>query len=242
MFLRPSIWLATALMLSSTALAAQDDVSFFSGNYLAGRTAGRLRDTNAAIGFLEAALKDDPNNPVLIERLFQTEVSVGGIARAETLAAKVITFNSQQRMARLVLGLKEFNARRYAEARAQFAQSAYTPVGELTASLLNAWAYAGEGNLSAATKELKKLDGQDSFANYQAFHLALIDDYLGSNIKADPAYRQAFALSGSSLRVTQAYGNFLERNGRKDDAQKTYESFFVGEQRNVVIEAALQAM
>ena len=84
------------------------------------------------------------------------------------MAAQVIKLNSQQRMARLVLGLKEFRARRYPESRIHFDEAAYTPLGTLTSALLDAWAYAGEGSLNAALKALDKLDGQDAFTNYKA--------------------------------------------------------------------------
>ncbi len=210
-----------------------------SGNYLASRTAGRNRDTGVAADYLDAALKLDPDNPVLIERLFQFELANGNMAETEKLAEKVIKFNSQQRMARVVLGLKEFKLRRYAEAREHFAEAAYTPVGQLTSLLLAAWSYAGEGSIGAANTELDKLGANDSFANFRSLHAALIADFLGNSIRADAAYRKAFADAGSSLRVTQAFGNFLARNGKPEEAQKVYEAFLQGGERNVLIEAAL---
>ena len=239
MLLRSFSCVFAGFLMSSAAFA---DVSFettFSGNYLAGRTAGRLRDNNASAEFLTAALKQDTGNPVLVERLFQAQLAMGDVAKAEALAPKVIANNSQQRMARIVLGLKEFRNRRYPEARAQFAEAAYTPVGELTSALLNAWAYAGEGALNPALKELDKLDAQGSFANYKAMHAALISDFLNSSFRADAAYKKSYELAGNSLRVAQAYANFLIRNGHKDEAEKVYLKFLGGGQRNVLIETDL---
>ena len=70
------------------------------------------------------------------------------------------------------------------------------------------------GSQIAALKELDRLDGNESFANFKSFHVALISDYLTNAIRADAAYKKAYQDAGSSLRVTQAYGNYLERNGR----------------------------
>ena len=239
MILRPLTWVFAATVLSSVALADVENATSFSGNYLAGRTAGRLRDSAASANYLIAALKQDTGNPILIERLFQAQLVMGDVAKAEALAPQVIANNSQQRMARIVLGLKEFRNRRYGEARAQFAQAAYTPVGELTSALLSAWSYAGEGSTNAALKELNKLDGQDSFANYKAFHSALIEDYLNSSLRADASYKKAYQLAGSSLRVAQAYASFLLRNGHKDEAEKVYRGFLSAGQHNVLVEADL---
>lgn len=230
------------LFLASPALADAPVASSLSGNYLASRTASHLLDLGAAATYTSAALKQDQNNGILIERLFQAEVMQGDFAKAEPLAAQVVKFNSQQRIARLVLGLKEFRARRYGQARDHFNEAAYTPIGTLTSALLSAWAYAGEGSINAALHELDKLDGQDAFANYKAFHAALIADYLGSSVRAEASYKKAYGLAPTSLRIVQAYGNFLERNGHKADAEKVYRSFLADGQRDVLVQKQLADM
>jgi tetratricopeptide (TPR) repeat protein len=239
MLLRPLSCLFAGFLMSSVAFADVSPDTAFSGNYLAGRTAGRMRDNLASAEFLTAALKEDDGNPVLVERLFQAHLAMGDVAKAESLAVKVIANNSQQRMARIVLGLKEFRNRRYPEARAQFAEAAYTPVGELTSTLLSAWAFAGEGALNPALKELDKLDAQGSFANYKVLHVALISDFLNSSMRADSAYKKAYELAGTSLRVAEAYANFLARTGHRDEAERVYVKFLSGGQRNVLIETDL---
>ena len=239
MLLRPLSCLFAGFLMSGVALADISPDTAFSGNYLAGRTAGRMRDNSASAEFLTAALKQDDGNPVLVERLFQAHLAMGDVTKAESLALKVIANNSQQRMARIVLGLKDFRNRRYPEARAQFAEAAYTPVGELTSTLLSAWAFAGEGSLNPALKELDKLDAQGSFANYKVLHVALISDFLNSSMRADGAYKKAYELAGTSLRVAEAYANFLARTGHRDEAEKVYLKFLSGGQRNVLIETDL---
>ena len=76
---------------------------------------------------MRQALQLDSKNMVLVERLFQLELANGNFVAAESLAKDVLAFNSQQRMARVVLGIKAMRDRQYEAARENFAESAYTP-------------------------------------------------------------------------------------------------------------------
>ena len=135
------------------ALANDPAPTSISGSYLAGRSAAKLRDNALASDYLLDALKLDAGNPVLTEKVFLLELSEGNMPKAEEFATEVLKFNSQQRMARIVLGVKDFKAGHYEDARKNFEQSAYTPVGELTSWLLIAWTYAGEGQLEPRTED-----------------------------------------------------------------------------------------
>ena len=243
-YILPFAGAATLLMLvtvipSRAEFSISETISL-SGNYLAGRSAGKERDNEIAADYLSKALIQDPDNPVLIEKLFLLEVSSGNLPDAEELAIKVLSFNSQHRMARIVLGLRDFRLRRYAEARKNFAEASYTPVGELTSVLLSAWAYAGEGNLKEALATLDKLDGNDSFANFKSYHSALIADYLSSAVRAEASYKKAYDQAGTSLRVVQSYGNFLERHNRRDEAIKIYQAFLAGGEDNALVGLAMK--
>jgi len=222
---------------ATAALAYDPASSSISGNYLAGRSAAKLRDNGSASDYLTNALKADAGNPVLIEKIFLLELSEGNLSKAEEFATEVLKFNSQQRMARIVLGLKDFKGRRYVEARKNFEQSAYTPVGELTSWLLTAWSYAGEGELNQALKALDRLDTNESFANFKVFHEALIADYLGNSIRAEASYKKANEAAGTSLRIVQAYGNFLERNNRASEAQALYRAYLENDDNPLIAEA-----
>lgn len=210
-----------------------------SGSYLAGRFAGKQRDMDAAGQYFQQALRDDPNNAVLIERVFVFDLSEGKIASAEDYAERVLSFNSQHRMARFVLGLRDVRLKRYVKARENFKKAAYTPIGELTAALLTAWTYAAQGNQASAFNALDKLDQNESLENFKSYHGALIADYLGASLRAESFYKKAYSQAGNSLRVVQAYGNYLERNGRKDEARKIYEQFLSAAEKNPLVRQSL---
>ena len=57
---------------------------------------------------------------------------------------------------------------------------------------------------------------------WRSFHTALLLDYLGETAAADAAYKKALGSGAPTPRVVEAYGRFLERNGRAPDAAKLY--------------------
>jgi tetratricopeptide (TPR) repeat protein len=238
--IRTALPLVLSLLAGTSAFAStQPYETSLSGNFLAGRVAADAHDNELAAQFYTDALKQDPGNAQLTERLFQIEVSSGQMAEAEKQADEVLAFNSQHRLARIVVGLKAFREKKMDAARENFTEAAYTPVGELTSALLAAWSYAAEGSLNAAMKELDKLDANESFANFKSFHAALISDVLNSSVRSEAAYKKAYAEAGTSLRVTQAYGNFLERNGKSKEAADIYRAFLTSSDGNQLVAEAL---
>jgi len=91
-------------------------------------------------------------------------------------------------------------------------------------------------------RALDVLDKQEAFVNFKLFHAALIADLLRSETGASGRYRTAYEKAGSSLRVVQAYGNFLERQGNKDEARKVYGQFLAVSQRNPLVREQLDQL
>ncbi len=88
--------LAVGIVLAAIpAKAGYEDLDIegtsLSGSYLAGRFAGKQRDMDAAGQYFQQALRDDPNNAVLIERVFVFDLSEGKIASAEDYAERVLS-------------------------------------------------------------------------------------------------------------------------------------------------------
>ena len=131
-----AIILGTTVLIPSPAWSALENGVFSqSGNYLAGRFAGKHRDNAMAAEFYGRALKTDPNNAVILERTFLLKLSSGKIDEAERLAGRVIAQDGRNRTARIVMGLKEFKDGRYEEARQHWLSASHGPIGELTSAL-----------------------------------------------------------------------------------------------------------
>ena len=210
-----------------------------SGDYLAGRSASRARDNDRAAEFFARALKEDPANAVLIGRAFILNLSAGNIAKAEQFAGRIIGFNRKHRLSRLVMGLRDARAKSFEGARAHLKKAAFTPVGELTSGLLIAWTYAAENKLKTALDALKVLDRNSAFTAYKDFHAALIADYLNASAIAIKLYAKAYKNNANALRVVQAYGSFLVRYGKPEQARKIYTTFLERSRKNPLILAAL---
>ena len=196
-----------------------------SGNYLAGRYAGKRRENEAAAGFYARALAEDPDNAYILERSFLLEISAGNLPRATQLAVRVLKRDSRHRIAHVILGLKHFGAGRHGRARAHFKSSSHGPIGELTSALLMAWSHQADGRTEEAIKALDVLESTDSFQVFRSFHSALIYDLAGNEKQARELYRATYEEASSSLRVVQAYGAFLERHDQVTEAKAIYRTF-----------------
>lgn len=195
------------------------------GNYLAARHADAQRDAAAASAYFRAALRTDPRNAELLERAFLSTLAEGDMEEAIRIAERIVQVDRSDRVARLVLGIRALKLKQYALARQQFAQSTRGQVSDLTGTLLAAWAQYGANDPRGAVDTVDKLTGQDWYPLFKELHAGLIYDL--ANMKKDAAkrYEHAYQLNPTSLRLVEAYGSWLSRNGSKEDALKVFTDF-----------------
>lgn len=214
-----------AIGISTAADTRERSLESLSGNYLAGLLAGKARDTEAAAEYFARALKKDKDNPELITRSFMLELGRGRVEKAMRLAAKVVRADKRHRVARLALAVRNFKSEKQEPIRIHLKEAAYTPIGHLTSALLTGWSWTASGDLEQAIMALRKLERTESFGVYQAFHSGLIADFLKQPKRAEKFFERTYESAGGSLRVVQAYGNFLERQGNRSKAIEIYEQF-----------------
>jgi len=215
-----------AFLPSTTASAALgNDETSLSGDFLAGRYASRVRDNENAVEYFSRALKEDPENRLILERTMLLLIAAGDFNKALRFANRVVEYKKNHRAARLVLALTHFRAGRYSSARKQLKRDSNVPLAKLTSIVITAWSYLGEGKPQKALEELKRLKSTNSLKTFRSFHSALIADVGGLKKRARRAYKQAYKDNGRSLRVIQAYGRYLERNGKRKEALEIYKKF-----------------
>ncbi len=223
-----------AVILSQPALAAygstppsaQDlEHSTAFGSYLAARHASIERDAGTAAAYYLNVLKADPRNPDILGRAFLSELDAGNIDKAGKLADRLILTDRSNRMARLVIGVRELKERHYRRARQNFAQSVRGPVTDLTATLLSAWALAGAGDARLAVDTLDRLTGPDWYNIFKDLHAGLILDLANHKKEAGKRYQRAYNADPGALRTVQAYGQYLSRAVGKNAALKIYQDF-----------------
>jgi len=194
------------------------------GNYLAALVAGSDRDTTAAATFFREALRYDPRNPLLIERAFVAAVSNGNMQDAFALADRLIVKDPQNGLAHLALGIKALKAKRYAAARSQFAKGGAGHEKDITATLLTAWTYAGEGDTRHALELVDRLK-DENFGVFRDFHAGLIAEMGNNPQEASKRMKAAYAADKNTLRLVDAYARFLVNHGDRTGALKAYEDF-----------------
>ena len=210
------------------------------GNYLAARHAGAQRDATSAAIYFRAALRSDPRNPELLERAFLATLAEGDMEEAIRLAERIVQIDRSDRIARLVLGIRALKFKQYALARQQFSQSSKGPITDLTAAILSAWALQGANDAKAGIENIDRLTGPDWYPLFKDMHAGLILDLASSSKKeAGKRFERAYQLNSQSLRLVEAYGSWLSRNGTKDDALKIFTTFDAALPRHPLIVRAI---
>jgi tetratricopeptide (TPR) repeat protein len=220
-----------AQALAAPALAAQTPAQQdllpenAAGSYLAARHAGAERDAGAAATYYLNVLKLDPRNPDLLSRAFLSVLTDGDVDGASKLADRVLAADHTDRIARLVIGIRELKQKHYAQAQQDFTQSVRGPVTDLTAALLSGWALYGSGDSKTAVDTMDKLSGPDWYAIFKDLHAAMILDLSNNKKEAAKRFERTYKTDPTALRTVEAYGRFLSRTASKDDALKVYQDF-----------------
>jgi len=210
-----------AFVVGPAPARTSDDAASYSA-YLAGRFAADEHDMSDAAKFYTLSLDHEPDDATLQALAFFYSTSSGDIDGAAKLAKKLVATTADDRPSRLVLAITALKRGDYRAAQDEIGKSAKGSFTSLTVGLIDAWAAAGAGDAATAAADLKALRGQSGMDTMAAFHQALILDFLGQAAAADAAYSEALKTDGPSPRLVDAYGRFLERNGRVADASALY--------------------
>src|SRR6266852_2835471 len=170
-----------------------------SGSYLAARHASVERDASSAATFYRSALRTDPKNNELLDRAFISSLADGDIDEAVKLADRILTMDKSNRVARLVVGVRDLKQKKYAAAQLNINQSIRGPITDLVATLLSGWASYGAGDTRSAIANIEK--------------------------DAGARFERAYKLDDSMLRITEAYARWLSRNKDSAAAKAVYEAF-----------------
>jgi tetratricopeptide (TPR) repeat protein len=214
-------WVATAQAQNPSTYSRTS----VSGSFLAARHAASEHDAAAAAAYYRAALRGDGRNGELVSRAFLSVLANGDVDEAVRLADRVLAADKTDRVAHLVLGIRAIKQKQYPAARAQLAQSVRGSVTDLAAALLSAWTEANPTESKAAIDAIDKLNGPEWYSLFKNLHAGLILDLAGQKKDAVKRFERAYSLDSTALRIVQAYGSQLSRQGSKDEALKVYKAF-----------------
>src|SRR3979411_2369272 len=196
-----------------------------SGSYLAARHASVERDANSAAAFYRSALRTDPKNNELLDRAFISSLADGDIDEAVKLADRILTIDKSNRVARLVVGVRDLKQKKYAAAQLNIKQSIRGPITDLVAALLSGWASYGAGDTKLAVANIDKLTGPEWYPLFKDLHSGMMLELAGQEKDAGARLERAYKLDDSMLRVADDYARWLSRNKDAAAATAIYEAF-----------------
>lgn len=245
----PVLVLTAASLLAAPAMAINTDpneplrpAQSLEGNFLSAYVAGSARDTEAASVFFREAISEDPGNQELLERGFVAFLASGAMPEAYRAAERLSARDASNNLAQFALGVRALKNQKYADARSRLARGTRGRQADLTATLLTAWAYAGAKDAKQALATVDKLKNERAFNQFREYHAALIADVVGNAPEAEKRFKAAYEGERNTLQVVDAYGRFLAKRGRKDEAIKVYKAFDELAPRHPIVMAALKAL
>src|SRR4051794_9667510 len=195
------------------------------GSYLAARHASVERDASSAAAFYRSALRTDPKNNELLDRAFISSLADGDIDEAVKLAERILTTDKSNRVARLVVGVRDLKVKKYATAQLNINQSIRGPITDLVATLLSGWASYGAGDTKSAIANIDKLTGPEWYPLFKDLHAGMILELAGKEKDAGARFERAYKLDDSMLRIADDYARWLSRNKDAAAATAIYEAF-----------------
>ena len=196
-----------------------------SGSWLAARHASVERDAASAAAFYRSALRTDPKNNEILDRAFISSVAEGDIDEAVKLADRILAVDKSNRVARLVVGVRDIKLKKYAAAQTNINQSIRGPITDLVAALLSGWAAYGAGDAKAAIANIDKLTGPEWYPLFKDLHAGMILELASKEKDAGTRFERAYKLDDSTLRVAESYARWLSRNKSDTAATAIYEAF-----------------
>ncbi len=229
--------LAMAAASPTETPASQEFAVSQPGNYLAGLIASADRDSASAEAYYREALRIDPRNADLLERTFAAALSNGDEQAADMLAERLLTRDPTNNLARLAVAVRAIGQGQYAAARTQLT-SGDVRTRDVTAALLTAWTYAGQGDLRHALDTLDRIR-DPSVAAFRDYNAGLVAEQLGNAAEARRRLKSAYDADKKTLRFTDAYARFLAAHGDADGAKSVYGDFSKLAPHHPVVERAL---
>jgi tetratricopeptide (TPR) repeat protein len=226
----------------SSPISEYEPAESLEGNFLSAYIAGASRDTAAAASFYREAVKADPRNAELLERAFVSLLADGALPDAFRAAERLATRDGANGLAQLALGVRQIKAGQWAAARQNFARSGRGAAADLTATLLTAWAFAGQGDGKRALDTVAKLKGERYYNTFRDYHAGLIASVVGDQAEAERRLKAAYDADRNTLRIVDAYARFEAQAGRTDLAIQAYSEFDSLLPRHPIVRDALDKL
>ena len=243
--MQPKRLLLIASLAAATALAtvpswaASDETSFdgatvrsFAGAVLAGRTAETDRDLDTAISLYRKALRFEPDNADIKQRLmvllFNNGMFDEGVAIADELKGDPLLEN----VSRMALGIDALRQRQYTKAQNLLDYAGINDLERLVYGLLQAWALYGDGKTDKAHATIDELQGPEWYGIFKAFNQAAMNEASGDIADARRLYTAIITDQNSAGTAPDTYiraaMSLAAMEAREGNAQKARDAIATG--------------
>ncbi|WP_203294921.1 tetratricopeptide repeat protein [Maricaulis parjimensis] len=220
------VLLAMPVLASCISSPPEEEPVSAYGAFLAARYAGVNRDAHGAAEYYIEALDRMPGNAVLTDRAFITSVIAGDLDRAAELSIEASQAGDPSRLATLYHASDLIAHRNYAAALEVLeAGPEYGPYNAFFSNILRQWALVGDGRADEALAGANELRAPGFLSPHLWLHKAMLFDAAGESEAAEAGYRSAVFTSTFRRLATEMYGDFLQREGRRDDAIDLYDNY-----------------
>ncbi len=193
------------------------------GAYLAARHAAINNDINQAATYFTRALAADPTNVPLMEQAVLYKIAAGRVSAAIPIARTLVTKEPDHRIGQLVLVAEDFQKGNAEDAAKRLEKHGDKAFNAVTAKLLAGWAAFDLGEHKEAQDIFASLDGQQLYRIFADYHAGLAAAAAGEPEDAEKLFKSSIGDETPTARLAEAYGRFLERETRGEDAIAIYD-------------------
>lgn len=230
--------MALVLAVAGPVLAAQEpapakpvvhfdvsSVDTFSGAFLAARTADNDYDYPTAITLYRTALKFDPNNTDVHERLMICLFMNGNFDEGVQEATRLKDDPSVERIATIARGIEAIRQKNFPEAYKLLKYDGPNELDRMVNTLLVAWGQFGEGKTKEAIATVDQMKGPDWYAIFKNYNAGMIAAAAGDVDTARKrlqatlnAREEGSAASDTYMRAVIALASLEAKSGNKQAA------------------------
>lgn len=194
------------------------------GAYLAARMAIMDYDFALSTAYLDRALIDDPQNPVLLEEALRAHFALGEFDTAFGLADRMVAIGIESQTANFIAMVHAAHSGNWQRIFALLEQG--QNVGPLVDGLAQAWSFVGRGRMTRAVQSFDEVidsPGLRAFGLYhKALALASVGDFEGADAILSLPPEQGMQ---RTHRAALAWAEILSQLGKNDEAISLLQNF-----------------
>jgi tetratricopeptide (TPR) repeat protein len=209
-------------------------VDTFAGAFLAARTADNDYDYPTAISLYQTALKYDPGNIEVRERLMICLFMNGDFDKGVVEAEKLRDDPAVERIATIARGIEAIRKKDYAKANTLLKYDGPNELDRMVNTLLMAWGLQSEGKSADAIKTVEKLKGPEWYGIFKNYSAGLIAAASGDVETARRKLSETIANRDEGASATDSYMRAVfalaALEAKAGNQQKALDAISVGEE------------